>query len=236
MRTLKILGVTCCTLLASCSLLPSNTVEVGGQIYSVDDDGSITVSREEMHYLKGQNDVMIIDAIMPDGGVAITEEELKLLSKDKQLLTETIDGTLANSDIVTFLVKQGSLKENLTRLTSKYSTENEPLMLDYGDVDYYVAESQIIRAHSVDELVAKVIGSFPAFAQIEGVTFFVKKGSLKANLKRLSAQYSTPNEPLAIDYNGGDLHVAKSELIVSDSLEELVSEILAPYPVFSAIE
>ncbi|MEJ6534162.1 MULTISPECIES: hypothetical protein [Pseudoalteromonas] len=235
-RILNILSFTCCTLLVGCSLTQSKTLNVGGQDYLVNKDGSITVSKEQVQYLKGQSDITVIDTVMPAGGVAVTEQELQLLSKDKQLLTETIDGKVAGTEIFTFLVKQGSLKENLSRLTAKYSTENEPLMLDYGDVDYYVKESSIIRAYSVDELVGEVISSFPAFAQIDGVTFFVKKGSLKANLNRLSEQYSTPSEPLEIDYNGGDLHVAKSELIVAGSLEELVSLILAPYPVFSAIE
>ena len=219
-----------------CTAFESNPINVDGEKLQRNADGSVSLTKEQVEYLKGKPNIVILDSVLPAGGIAVTEKDLQLLSKDRQLMEETVNGKIIKNDVYTFLIKQGSLKENLNRLSSKYSTEHDPLFLEYGDVDYYVAESKIIRASSVDELVGETLASFPVFAEVSGVTFYLKKGSLKDNLIRLSDKYSTSEEPLSVEYAGGDLHVPKSELLKAESLEKLIADILAPYPVFSAID
>lgn len=219
-----------------CNSTKGNQIKVDGEVFTRNEDGSISVSKEQLNFLKGVSTVVVIDNVLPSGGVAVTEGELHLMSKDDQLLRETINMEVTDTEVYTFLVKQGSLKENLNRLSKKYSTEHDPLSLEYGDVDYYVAESKIIRAMSLDELVAETLSSFPVFAEISGFAFYLKKGSLKENLVRLSEKYSSKADPISIEYTGGDFYVPKSELIKADSLEQLVAVILAPYPVFSTID
>lgn len=223
-------------LLFGCESTSDKYITIDGQKYLRNSDGSISVNKDQIEHLKAQRDIVVVDNVLPSGGLAVTDEELQLLSKDKQLLSETLNNTVEESKVHTFMVKKGSLKDNLKRLSDKYSTEEAPISLDYGDADYYVGESKIVRATSVDELVAEAVASFPVFAQIQGVTFYLRKGSLKQNLSRLSEQFATVEAPLTIDYQGGDLHVPSSKLLVADSLEELVSQVLSPYPVFSAID
>lgn len=234
--SIVLLGLAAVGCSSTANHVSNDYISVGGEKLKRDSDGVVIVSKEQLQLLKGQKDIVVLDSVLPAGGVAVTESELQLLSKDKQLLEETIEGTRAKSKVYTFLIKKGSLKENLMRLSEKFTTESEPLSLEYGDVDYYVEQSSIVRSNSIDELVAETLNSFPVFASIEGVTFYLKQGSLKTNLQRLSNKYSTDVEPLSVDYNGGDLYVPQGKLLRADSLEELIASILAPYPVFSAIE
>lgn len=223
-------------LLVGCESTSNKYVTIDGHKYLRNSDGSISVNKNDIEHLKGQRDIVVVDNVLPSGGLAVTDKELQLLSKDKQLLDETINRTVEDTTTYTFLIKQGSLKHNLQRLSDKYSTDKAPISLDYGDADYYVPESSIVRASSIDELLAETLASFPVFAEIQGVTFYVKQGSLKNNLVRLGEKFSTEDSPLSIDYAGGDLHVPVSELVIADSLEELISKVLSPYPVFSAID
>ncbi|MAD75958.1 MAG: hypothetical protein CML20_14420 [Rheinheimera sp.] len=233
----KILHLAILTfLLSGCKSTSNEYLLVDGNKYKRNNDGSITVNKEQIDFLKGKSNIVVLASVMQDGGLAVTDKELQLLSKDKQLLSETVNNSIESDEVFTFLIRQGSLKKNLERLSEKYNSAETPLSLDYGDVDYFVEESKIVRATSVDELLAEALNSFPVFAQIQGVTFFVKQGSLKDNLKRLSDKFSTSEMPLRVEYEGGDLHVPESKLVKAGSVEELVSTILSPYPVFSVID
>lgn len=226
--------------LAGCSLTEKQVnddfVVIAGEQIQRDENGALMLTQEQLALIKGQKDVVVFDNVMPNGGAVVTEEELQLISQDQQLFEETVEGVVSDTEVYTFLIKKGSLKQNLLRLTEKYSTKEDPISLDYGDADYYVESSHIVRAASVEELVATTLDSFPVFASIDGVTFTLKQGSLKANLDRLSEKYSTNESPISVNYEGGDLYVPQTEFLRADSLEELVALILDPYPLFGAIE
>lgn len=65
--------------------------------------------------------------------------------------------------------------------------------------------------------------------------FALKTGSLKANLLRLSEKFSTPESKIELDYDGVDYYISEPMVMRSSSLELLVSDILAEFPVFTSI-
>lgn len=66
--------------------------------------------------------------------------------------------------------------------------------------------------------------------------FAVKKGSLKANLTRLSEKFSTKETKFELDYEGVDYFISEAKVIRSSSLELLVSDILNEFPVLTTID
>jgi hypothetical protein len=168
-NTLKLVATCFPFLLAACSTTSVNTdnVEISGTKFSRNDNGEVVLTANEVELLKNKQDVVIVERVLPDGGVAITPEELKLLSHDSQLFGETINNKEIDDKIFTFLVKKGSLKSNLKRLTRKYSTEKNPIKLEFAGVDYYISESRIIRADSISAIAGELLSDFPVFTSIE---------------------------------------------------------------------
>ena len=211
-------------------------IEVNGEHLIRDEKGNLIISKEQLAFLKGKSDIIVLDSVLPGGGIAVSKTELNLLTKNPKLLTETLDSKVMSNDVYSFLIKRGSLKENLERLALKYTTDEDPLSLDYGDLDYFVSESKIVKAASIEEVISKTLDSFPLFTSIDGYTFFIKKGSLKENLKRLSDKYSTDRDHIELEYNHGDFYVSKTQLLRAESIEELLAIILEPFPVFGTID
>ena len=155
--------------LAACSTTSVNTdyVEISGAKFLRNENGEVVLTTNEIELLKNKQDVVIVERVLPDGGVVITPEELKLLSQDSQLFDETINNKKVDDQVFTFLVKKGSLKSNLERLTSKYSTGDNPIKLEFEGVDYYISASRIIRADSVAAIAGELLSEFPVFTSID---------------------------------------------------------------------
>lgn len=156
-------------LLAACSTISVNPdyVEISGAKFDRNENGEVVLTTNEIELLKNKNDVVIVERVLPDGGVVITPEELLLLSQDSQLFDETMNNKEIDDQVFTFLVKKGSLKSNLERLTTKYSTGKNPIKLEFEGVDYYIPESRIIRADSVSAIAGELLSEFPVFTSIE---------------------------------------------------------------------
>jgi len=142
-------------------------IEVNGKFYERNVNGVVVLSRDDLDIIKNSKDIIIVDNVLPSGGVAISQEEMNLLSNDDQLLEETFDKKLKQNGVFTFLVRSGSLTENLERLSVKFSTDDERITLNYNGPDYFISESKIIRADSVAMLAAEILSEFPVFASID---------------------------------------------------------------------
>lgn len=166
---LKLLAACLPVLLAACSTtsVKPDYIEISGTKFSRNANGEVVLTTNEIELLKNNQDVVIVERVLPDGGVAITPEELELLSNDSQLFDEIMNNKEIDDKIFTFLVKKGSLKSNLKRLTRKYSTEKNPIKLEFAGVDYYISESRIIRADSISAIAGELLSDFPVFTSIE---------------------------------------------------------------------
>jgi len=142
-------------------------IEVNGKFYERNEDGVVILTRDDLDIIKNNKDIIIVDNVLPSGGVAISQEEMNLLSNDEQLLEETLDKELKNNGVFTFLVRTGSLVQNLERLSKKFSTAEDIITLNYNGHDYFIKESKILRADSVDMLAAEMLSEFPVFASID---------------------------------------------------------------------
>ena len=80
-------------------------------------------------------------------------------------MAETTSGDV-NVDTYVFALKKGSLKDNLSELGKKYSTEDNELVLDYSGPDYYISESSVIRATSLEVLISEILSDFPVMTSI----------------------------------------------------------------------
>lgn len=93
-------------LLFGCESTSDKYITIDGQKYLRNSDGSISVNKDQIEHLKAQRDIVVVDNVLPSGGLAVTDEELQLLSKDKQLLSETLNNTVEESKVHTFMVKK----------------------------------------------------------------------------------------------------------------------------------
>lgn len=155
--------------LVGCASTPTvhpDYIKVDGKIFSRDADGSVALTADEIEMLRSHRDVTIVERVLPDGGMAITAAELNLLSKDAQLFTESLNGIITDNEVFSFLVKKGSLKENLERLCAKFSTGEDTISLSFEVTDFYVNESKIIRANSLSSLIKPLVSAYPVFSSI----------------------------------------------------------------------
>ena len=100
--------------------------------------------------------------------MTVSSEELALISQDSDLFAEKITGKV-NNDVFIFALKTGSLKENLIRLSDKFSTPDSKVELNYSGVDYFIDEPKVIRSTSIELLVADILSEFPVVTAIDTV-------------------------------------------------------------------
>ena len=159
-----LLGLLITISLTACQSQPES-VEIDGVSYKRNANGEVVLTKGEVEHLKKNRRVIIVDRVLGSDGVAIDAEDLALISKDKDLMAETTSGDV-NVDTYVFALKKGSLKDNLSELGKKYSTEDNELVLDYSGPDYYISESSVIRATSLEVLISEILSDFPVMTSI----------------------------------------------------------------------
>jgi hypothetical protein len=142
-------------------------IEINGKFYERNESGVVVLSRDDLDVIKNNKDIIIVDNVLPSGSIAISQEEMNLLSADEQLLEETLNDEVRKNGVYTFLVRSGSLIENLQRLSTKFSTPEDKISLNYNGHDYFIKESKILRGDSIDMIAAEILSQFPVFASIE---------------------------------------------------------------------
>lgn len=65
--------------------------------------------------------------------------------------------------------------------------------------------------------------------------FLIKKGSLKGNLERLCAKFSTEHDTFSLSFEIDDLYVSRPKIIKSDSFANLLKLLISDYPAFASI-
>mgnify|MGYP000383251560 CR=1 FL=1 len=158
----NVLIFTLCTFLSACS---SNTVEINGKTYLKNDQGEVVLSKHDIDVLREDPQVVIVDKVMPDHAVTVSSEELALISQDSDLFAEKVSGKI-NKEVFIFALKTGSLKDNLLRLSEKFSTPESQIKLDYDGVDYYISEPKVLRSTSLELLVSDILAEYPVLTSI----------------------------------------------------------------------
>lgn len=162
-KTILSLAVLIC--ISACA---SNKVHVNGKTYLKNENGELVLTKHDIKTLRKDPNVVIVDKVMPDHAVTVSSEELALISQDSDLFEEKVTGVI-NQDVFVFALKTGSLKENLQRLSDKFSSPDSKIDLNYSGVDYYIDEPKVIRSSSIEILVAEILSGFPVVTAIDTV-------------------------------------------------------------------
>lgn len=222
----------------------SDVALIGNKTYFKNNDGNIVLSEAEIAQLTSQGAKVFHPH--PISGIEVDAEEIGALMQDEEALFAYLKNPNYNEPgSVSFVVKQGGLKENLQRLSNKHNISHFRWEVPFN---FHVTDTKILKANSFDELLGTMTRTFPIEASVENegttssvlrvyeinnadknISFVVTKGSLKENFINLSRQAGWEQE-WGFDH---DFHVPTTQVIRGASYKELLTKMLTiqQYPI-----
>lgn len=225
---------------AGSGYLSSQTIEVAGKKRYLNESGEVVVTDSELELLQARGARVFNPR--PIDGVEVDGEELAALMQDEDAMFAFLNNpNYRGVGDVSFVLKEGALKDNMERMARNYHITNFRWELDYS---YHVPERKVIVAKNFEELLAIVAQSFPIEAVIESpntanslmrvfpvdgyedrIAFTVKKGSLKRNFERLS-DLAGWNTQWGFKY---DFNVPKTHVVRGSSFKDILGTLITLY-------
>ena len=138
---------------------PGSTVVIEGSTHKVGYDGTLTLTRQQYERYLANGSVKRAIPPPPEKALAVTPEELSVLMRDRSTFFAELDGrTGEQSDEVTALVKEGSLRDNINRIA---------LQLGYKSVvwdmaqEFYVSKPFTVAGLSREAVLTNMIMDYP---------------------------------------------------------------------------
>lgn len=150
--------------LSGCSLLGGESTEIAGKYYTTDQNGVVEMSEKDLKRSIEEGGAVFLDEQGRRPYIELTEEEFKAVSADHTALYTMlgIKDKQEGDELVT-LVKQGSLRDNLSRILQEQGWST----LDYDGPDHMIEEPFVLKGKDTIALVENLTQAFPVYYCID---------------------------------------------------------------------